>query len=57
MEIFNLARIKKKKEPSCNDSGLGCCHRVLTKETTMYCRLNGFRSKNDCKNCKDKNKF
>lgn len=57
MEIFNLARIKKKKEPSCNDSGLGCCHRVLTKETTMYCRLNGFRSKKDCKNCKDKNKF
>lgn len=45
------------KTEKTEDKGLGCYNRVITKDTTMYCRLHGFQSKSVCKDCCDYNKF
>lgn len=56
MDVLNLTKIKKKESIS-EDTGVGCCNRIITKENTIVCRICGFQSKKVCENCKDKNKF
>ena len=55
IEIKKLLK-KKKPKPANKDTGLGCPHRLITKETQMYCRLHDFQSKTYCETCKDKPK-